>query len=77
MDRPCQLIPIASTRACEIWLCEDCNTVHISIGPVSMRLKLSHFLGMASTVQEAAWQIRAIKNDVTTYNTAAEYKRQH
>lgn len=58
LERNCQLILVVETRACEVWLCKDCGIVHLGIGPVSLRLKLTHFLKTVETLQKAVNEIR-------------------
>ena len=66
MYQRCRYLPIAGSRACEVWLCEECMTIQLSIGPVSLKLKLNHFLDMYETLQSAVYQVRNMQADFSS-----------
>lgn len=33
------LRPLAQDHGCTVELCEDCNVIHVTVGPVTMRLQ--------------------------------------
>ncbi len=76
MDKPCELLAISRTRACDVWMCEDCNTVHLGIGPLSLRLKMAHFFAVVETLLEAAHRIRVLRNE-SNVAVEANHTRYH
>ena len=63
---PCKPIPLASSSGCELWMCSDCGTINLSIGPVSMRLKPGHFKNISETMQDAIQNLQHINTDQST-----------
>jgi len=55
---------IAGSAACEFWVCEDCGTIHLNIGPVSMRLKQAHFVKVVEILTEAIDHLNLIHSEI-------------
>lgn len=49
----CKPFSLASSAGCDLWMCSDCGTINLSIGPLSMRLKPEHFKDITETMQVA------------------------
>ena len=64
--QPCRPRPLATSAACDLWMCADCGTINLSIGPVSMRLKPEHFKDITATMQEAVHALVHIQPDQTS-----------
>lgn len=56
--KPCQTEPLASSEACEVWVCSDCGIIHFHMGPISLRFKPEHFAGITATFQDASSKLR-------------------
>jgi len=56
-QKHCLLKPLAETEACGIWICTDCGTVSIHIGPVSLRMRPEHFLDVSTVMGAAVMQL--------------------
>ena len=56
--KPCQTEPLASSEACEVWVCSDCGMIHFHMGPISLRFKPDHFASIVATLQEAVFVLR-------------------
>lgn len=64
LGQKCTPMLIAGSHACEVWLCEDCGTIHLNIGPVSMRLKLAHFVKAVQTLTEATDHLNLLHSEI-------------
>lgn len=56
--KPCQTEPLASSEACEVWVCFDCGIIHFHMGPISLRFKPDHFAAITATLHEASSKLR-------------------
>lgn len=50
---PHRLRPLAHSRTCQIDHCVDCNILHVTVGPLTMRLELSAAQQLRHTLAEA------------------------
>jgi hypothetical protein len=64
--KPCQTEPLASSEACEVWVCSDCGVVHFHMGPISLRFKPDHFAAITATLQHASSKLRQRGNGFET-----------
>ena len=44
---------VAGSELCEVWACTDCSSLHLSIGPFSLRLRAEHFRTVSDTLRKA------------------------
>jgi len=77
LERRCAPILIAESNACEVWLCEDCGTINLCIGPVSMRLKQAHFLKAAETLRSAYHHLNTCYPDTKMEGVLDRVKLHH
>lgn len=64
IERKCTPKLIAGSDACEVCGCEDCGTVHLNIGPVSMRLKQAHFMKVVETLVEVMDHLNLLHSEI-------------
>lgn len=68
----CKPLPLASSAGCDLWMCSDCGTINLSIGPVSMRLKPEHFKDITETMQDA---LQILVNINTGHSVVIQHNR--
>lgn len=62
MKSRCKTEPLVVSEACEVHLCPDCETVHLSMGPVSLRLRERHFKEVANNLRKALFELQKIRS---------------
>ncbi len=55
--KTCKTEIISESSACTITRCKSCNTYHLHIGPMSLRLKEEVFNDLSNTILNAQWMI--------------------
>ena len=77
LEQKCTPRIIAGSDACEVWACKDCGTIHLNIGPVSMRLKQAHFVKAVETLAEAIAHLNSLQPDITLQKQLDREKLHH
>jgi hypothetical protein len=55
----CKLDTLLMSPNCEIQFCEDCGLVHLSMGPLTLRLSQSHYTEIARDLNRGLIQLQA------------------
>ena len=76
LEQGCKTKLIAGSNTCEVWACEECGTIHLCIGPVSMRLKQAHFMKAVETLREASRHLNHFYSD-TKMEAAQDRNKLH
>lgn len=53
----CETEIISESPSCTITRCKCCNTYHLHIGPMSLRLKEEMFNSLSNTILNAQWMM--------------------
>ena len=56
---------ISGSKTCEIWACKKCNTIHLSIGFISMKLRMEDFMDAAQTIHAATNRLTHLYSDAS------------
>jgi len=61
MADKCRLDTLVSTKTCEVQFCECCGLFHLTLGPLTLRLKQAHFMELLSDLNMAVTQQKRYK----------------
>lgn len=57
MSAACQLDELAKSTTTTIQFCPDCQEIHISLGPISLRLTRDHYKRFSKDIAKANYQL--------------------
>jgi hypothetical protein len=57
MSSPCQLETLVKSATTHIQYCAGCEEVHISLGPISLRLSLDHYQRFSSDIAKGLYHL--------------------
>ncbi|MCG8325899.1 MAG: hypothetical protein MI673_10305 [Thiotrichales bacterium] len=78
MRTQCALKLLAESRACEVWICEECGTILLTLGPMSLRLHQDHFLKTVEILQQAVRKLGNTCHDAEQgFSSCTRSKLQH
>lgn len=62
MSKSCQTNLLISGEACEVQFCQDCGTIHLSLGPLTLRLREHHFEEITHNLRLAMYELQNIRD---------------
>lgn len=54
----CQPETILSSKTCDIQYCPECRMIHLSMGPITLRMSEQHFANFAIDVSKGLFTMR-------------------
>jgi hypothetical protein len=57
VSSPCQLETLVKSATTHIQYCSDCEEVHISLGPISLRLSRDHYQRFSSDIAKGLYHL--------------------
>jgi len=52
---PCQLTTLVKSDTTHIQFCADCEEIHLTMGPISLRLSRDHYQRLASDIAKGLY----------------------
>jgi hypothetical protein len=60
MSSACQLETLIQSKTTHIQFCSDCEEVHLSMGPISLRLSRDHYQRFSSDIAKGLYQLEML-----------------
>jgi hypothetical protein len=54
---PCELVTLVKSATSHIQFCADCGEVHLTMGPISLRLSRDHYQRLSSDIAKGLYRL--------------------